>query len=223
MSDKYVYVGNVFKNFSQFEVLKGVNFSLEKGQQYVVRGASGSGKSTLLYLLGGLDQPTSGVVSVKGQNLGELSDSDLAKYRNEHVGFIFQFHFLLSSLTCLENILLPSQLSQKNNGSKVRKFVLEVADLLGVIDCLKKRPFELSGGQQQRINLIRAVSLRPELLLCDEPTGSLDSINSEIVCDFLFKLSRELGITLLTVTHDKNVASRFSRQFEMVDGQLNVN
>jgi len=222
MSDRYIYVGNVHKNFAQFQVLKGVNFSLEKGKRYVVRGASGSGKSTLLYLLGGLDRPTSGVVSVNGQNLGEMSDSDLASYRNEHVGFVFQFHFLLSSLTCKENILLPSQLSKKVNSNEVSKFILEVADLLGVGECLSKRPFELSGGQQQRINLIRAVSLRPELLLCDEPTGSLDSINSEIVCDFLFKLSRELGITLLTVTHDRNVASRFADQFEMTDGVLKV-
>lgn len=215
-----IIVSDLKKSFSKTSVLKGVNLTIEKGGQYVIKGSSGSGKSTLLYLLGGLDRPDSGVISVNGENLASFSDEQLALYRNEKIGFVFQFHFLLSSMTCFENILLPASLSKKTTVKEVRPFVLEVAKLLGVGECLEKMPYELSGGQQQRINLIRAISLKPDYLLCDEPTGSLDSVNTEIVCDFLFKLSKSLNITLLTVTHDPNVASHFQSHFEMKDGIL---
>ena len=220
MQSDSIIVSDLTKSFSRTKVLKGVNLKIEKGGQYVIKGSSGSGKSTLLYLLGGLDRPDSGMISVNGENINNFSDDDLALYRNEKIGFVFQFHFLLSSMNCLENVLLPASLSKKTSVKNVRPFIENVAEALGVRDCLSKMPYELSGGQQQRINLIRAVSLKPDYLLCDEPTGSLDSVNTEIVCDFLFKLSRELNITLLTVTHDANVASRFSHHFEMKDGVL---
>tara|TARA_B100000927_G_scaffold281362_1_gene266822 strand:- start:314 stop:982 length:669 start_codon:yes stop_codon:yes gene_type:complete len=220
MSQFAIVANEVKKSFTKTKVLRGVSFSLRKGEQYVIKGASGSGKSTLLYLLGGLDKPDSGIISIGNENINDLNDEELARFRNNKIGFVFQFHFLLSSMTCLENILLPLSLSQNKNQSKVQSFVRDVANLLGVEDCLGKMPYQLSGGQQQRINLIRAVSLHPEYLFCDEPTGSLDSVNTEIVCDFLFRLSDQLGLTLVTVTHDKNVASRFSNHLEMKDGQL---
>lgn len=220
MSQFAINVNQVKKSFAQTKVLRGVSFSLNKGEQYVIKGASGSGKSTLLYLLGGLDKPDSGIITVDNENINDLNDDELAIFRNSKIGFVFQFHFLLSSMTCLENILLPLSLSVRKDTAKVKTFVKDVANLLGVDDCLEKMPFQLSGGQQQRINLIRAVSLHPKYLFCDEPTGSLDSVNTEIVCDFLFKLSRELDLTLVTVTHDKNVASRFLNHLEMKDGQL---
>tara|TARA_B100000925_G_scaffold285772_1_gene262526 strand:- start:10775 stop:11443 length:669 start_codon:yes stop_codon:yes gene_type:complete len=220
MQSQTIITRDLVKSFSNTNVLKGVNLKIDKGGQYVIKGSSGSGKSTLLYLLGGLDRPDSGVISVDGESLANYSDEELANYRNQKIGFVFQFHFLLSSMNCMDNILLPASLSKKTSPNKVKPFVNEVAGLLGVTECLDKMPFELSGGQQQRINLIRAISLKPDYLLCDEPTGSLDSVNTEIVCDFLFKLSRELNITLLTVTHDKNVASHFSHHLEMKDGIL---
>jgi lipoprotein-releasing system ATP-binding protein len=220
MPKESIITSDLTKSFSNTKVLKGINLKVEKGEQYVIKGASGSGKSTLLYLLGGLDRPDSGVISVNGESLNNYSDEQLAQYRNEKIGFVFQFHFLLSSMNCLDNILLPASLSKKYTVESVRPFIMDVADLLGVTDCLEKMPYELSGGQQQRINLIRAVSLKPDYLLCDEPTGSLDSVNTEIVCDFLFKLSQSLKITLLTVTHDRNVASQFPYHCEMKDGVL---
>lgn len=220
MQSQTIITRDLVKSFSNTNVLKGVNLKIDKGGQYVIKGSSGSGKSTLLYLLGGLDRPDSGVISVDGESLANYSDEELANYRNQKIGFVFQFHFLLSSMNCIDNILLPASLSKRTSPKKVKPFVNEVAGLLGVTECLDKMPFELSGGQQQRINLIRAISLKPDYLLCDEPTGSLDSVNTEIVCDFLFKLSRELNITLLTVTHDRNVASHFSHHLEMKDGIL---
>ena len=131
MAKGKVFVSNLFKNYSNIEVLKGVNLELTKGGQYVILGASGSGKSTLLYMLGGLDRPSSGLINVDGSVLNEMSDSQLASFRNNKVGFVFQFHFLLSGLTCMENILLPSSLSKTQSAKKVKTFCLEVAELFG--------------------------------------------------------------------------------------------
>ncbi len=212
-------VSNVYKDFGNSHILKGVNLTLEQGEQCVIKGASGCGKSTLLYLIGGLEDITSGDITVDKLNLSKLNDAKLAKYRNSKIGFVFQFHFLLSSLTCLENILLPARLGG-HDVSKVKDYITSLAKTLGVDACLTRYPYEISGGQQQRINLIRALSLRPKLLLCDEPTGNLDSKNSSIVADLIFKLSRELGTTLLVVTHDEGMSQKFSKVHTMVDGIL---
>jgi lipoprotein-releasing system ATP-binding protein len=214
-----IEISDIVKSFGQVFALNGVNLSMEEGGQYAIRGASGSGKSTLLYLLGGLDRPTGGIVKVAGQNLASLDDNALALYRNAYVGFVFQFHFLLPSMDCWNNILLPSQIG----GQRPENFeesLKGLADSLGVTHCLKKFPFELSGGEQQRINIIRALSLRPKLLLCDEPTGNLDSDNSNKVTTLLKQLSAEFGSTLVVVTHDNNVASQFDEQIFMQDGKL---
>ena len=182
-------------------------------------GASGSGKSTFLYMLGGLEKCNSGKIFVGGKEITKLNDDALAKYRNREIGFVFQFHFLLPTLTCLENILMPARLG-KLDTKVVKKYILSLAKRLDVDDCLSKYPYQISGGQQQRINLIRALSLKPKLLLCDEPTGNLDSKNSEIVTDLLLELSREFGTTLVVVTHDDDVAERFNHRMHMVDGIL---
>lgn len=214
-----IKVENVKKIYSKANALNGVSFSMNEGEEYLIRGASGSGKSTLLYLLGGLDRPTEGRVIVNQKNLTDLNDDELALYRNRYVGFVFQFHFLLSSMNSLDNILLPSRLGGLYT-EEVLARAQSLAKILNVEHCLEKFPFELSGGEQQRVNIIRALSLKPKLLLCDEPTGNLDSENSKKVIELLKKLALEFSATLVIVTHDSQIAQNFSNQLLMRDGLL---
>ncbi|MDD4975871.1 MAG: ABC transporter ATP-binding protein [Bacteriovorax sp.] len=217
-----IKIENVKKFYKQSRALNGVNLTMNEGEEYLIRGASGSGKSTLLYLLGGLDRPTDGQVIVNQKNLAELSDEELALYRNRYIGFVFQFHFLLPSMNCLNNLLLPARLAGLSNKEtlQVQDRVLNLAKTLGVTACLEKFPFELSGGEQQRINIIRALSLKPKLLLCDEPTGNLDSENSRKVIQLLRTLSKDFKATLVVVTHDPVIAESFSNQILMKDGMV---
>ncbi|MCM2350347.1 MAG: ABC transporter ATP-binding protein [Bacteriovoracaceae bacterium] len=215
----FIELSNVEKSFGKTKVLRGLNFTIEARELVAIRGASGSGKSTLLYLLGGLDHPTSGKVVIDGKNLTSMNDEDLAHFRNTNVGFVFQFHFLLPSMTCRDNILLPARIGGKETKT-VEKDIEELAKILGVTHCLPKFPFEISGGEQQRINIIRALSLRPKILLCDEPTGNLDSKNSEKVTTLLKNLAADFGATLLVVTHDDKVASYLPRKIVIEDGQI---
>jgi ABC-type lipoprotein export system ATPase subunit len=215
----FIRLEQVEKTFGKTRVLRGLNISIEQKELVAIRGASGSGKSTLLYLLGGLDQPTSGKVIIDKKNLHELDDEGLANFRNESVGFVFQFHFLLPSMTCRDNILLPARIGGKNL-KQIEDDTIRLSNILGVNHCLDKFPFEISGGEQQRINIIRALSLRPKILLCDEPTGNLDSKNSEKVTTLLKNLSADFGATLLVVTHDDKVASHFPRKIVIEDGQI---
>ena len=214
-----VLIKNVKRWYGNSHALNGVNLSLLEREEYVIQGASGSGKSTLLYLLGGLDRPTDGEVIVNNQNLALLSDEDLAIYRNRYVGFVFQFHFLLPSMNCLDNILLPTRLGDGDLAA-VKEQALVLSKILEVEHCLKKYPFELSGGEQQRVNIIRALSMRPKLLLCDEPTGNLDSENSQKVIYLLRTLAKDFGATLVIVTHDPLIALNFKEKIHMKDGIL---
>ena len=217
-----IRIENVKKFYHQSRALNGVSLSMNEAEEYLIRGASGSGKSTLLYLLGGLDTPTEGKLVVNQKNLNELNDEELAIYRNRYVGFVFQFHFLLSSMSCFQNLMLPARLAGLNSSetADVKERVLKLADDLKVSHCLEKFPYELSGGEQQRINIIRALSLKPKLLLCDEPTGNLDSENSIKVIHLLRSLAREFHATLVVVTHDPQIAQSFNNQILMKDGKL---
>ena len=217
-----IKIDDVKKFYKNSRALNGVTLSMNEGQEYLIRGASGSGKSTLLYLLGGLDRPSSGTVVVNQKNLNDLSDEELALYRNRYVGFVFQFHFLLPSMNCLDNLLLPSRLAglPASESLEVKERAISLAKALDVEHCLEKFPFELSGGEQQRINIIRALSLKPKLLLCDEPTGNLDSENSQKVIQLLRSLAREFKATLVVVTHDPQIAQSFHNQILMKDGML---
>ncbi|MCY4523156.1 MAG: ABC transporter ATP-binding protein [Halobacteriovoraceae bacterium] len=211
---------DVKKYYGPHKAHSGVSLSLDANSQYVVCGASGSGKSTLLYLMGGLDRPTAGSIEVDGRELSSFDDEALAAHRNRFIGFVFQFHFLLSSMNCLDNILLPGRIA----GVEIKPltdFILQLANKLGVDHLLSKYPFELSGGEQQRINIIRAISLRPSLLLCDEPTGNLDSGNSRKVVELLKQMASEFTATLVMVTHDEKIASGFTHRFLLQDGLLN--
>ncbi len=217
--DFMVRTENVIKTYNRFNAVNGISLSLKSGHQYAIQGASGSGKSTLLYLIGGLEVPSKGEVWVNGENIALMTDARLAECRNRLIGFIFQFHFLLPSINCLNNIYLPAQIGNALDSS-VEKRVSELAEILGVGHCLSKYPYQLSGGEQQRINIIRALSLKPKLLLCDEPTGNLDSDNSSKVIDLLQGLAGSFGATLVVVTHDDLIASRFTEVFVLKDGHL---
>lgn len=215
----FIRLEKVEKSFGKTKVLRGISFSIADRELVAIRGASGSGKSTLLYLLGGLDTPTGGSVIIDNHNLTSKSDEELAQFRNSTVGFVFQFHFLLPSMTCRDNILLPARIGGKSL-PETEKMTKKLADILGVTHCLEKYPFEISGGEQQRVNIIRALSLKPKILLCDEPTGNLDSKNTEKVASLLKNLAQEYGATLLVVTHDDRVASFFPRKIVIEDGQI---
>ena len=212
---------NICKSFGDNPVLDRVSLELQPGEECAIVGVSGSGKSTLLYLLGGLDRPDQGEIFVSGKGLSHYSDSELANHRNSLVGFIFQFHFLLPSINCFDNILLPAKIGG-HDPEPVKVKSEELARHLGVLDCLQKYPWQLSGGEKQRVNMIRAVSLSPRLLLCDEPTGNLDHKNSSKVSSLLRELSREYGATLVVVTHDKLVSSLFEKRFFIQDGKVEV-
>lgn len=215
----FIQVNNLNKSYGETQVLRNLSFSVEKSEDLVILGSSGSGKSTLLYILGALEKPDSGEVLIDGRDISLLGDEELAVFRNQSIGFVFQFHFLLPSMNCLSNILLPAKIGGVSE-KKVYGRVLDFAKILGVEKCLKKYPFELSGGEQQRINIIRAISLNPKLILCDEPTGNLDSKNSQTVVELLRKLCVEIDSTLAIVTHDKSVANLFHQKITIEDGQI---
>ena len=196
--------------------LNGISISVEKGEFAAIMGPSGSGKSTLLNLVAGLDRPTSGSVEVGGTELGKLGEAGLARFRRDHIGFVFQFFHLLPNLTALENVLIPAQLK----GAVVPGRALELLDLLGIKDVADKYPARLSGGQQQRVAIARALINNPTLLLADEPTGALDTHSGEQVMELLGRLHRD-GQTILLVTHDAKLATRHAeRVLSVLDGKI---
>ena len=210
---------NVRKDYGTVEVLKGVNCRFEDSGHYVIQGASGSGKSTLLYLLGGLDRPTYGEILWKGEDYKKWDDERLAKLRNQEIGFIFQFHYLLPTMSIKDNIFLPQKISSGALGNKKimnKDEIMEIAKSLQIDSLFERYPSELSGGERQRANLLRAISMRPHMLLCDEPTGNLDSKNSDVVTSILHELAQEFKATLIVVTHSEEVAKTFSSSERLV-------
>jgi putative ABC transport system ATP-binding protein len=196
--------------------LDGVSVTVERGEFTAIMGPSGSGKSTLLNLVAGLDRPTSGSVEVGGTDLGKLGEAGLARFRRDHIGFVFQFFHLLPNLTALENVLIPAQLK----GAVVPGRALELLDLLGIKEVADKYPARLSGGQQQRVAIARALINNPTLLLADEPTGALDTHSGEQVMELLGRLHRD-GQTILLVTHDAKLATRHAaRVLSVLDGKI---
>jgi lipoprotein-releasing system ATP-binding protein len=209
------------KGDTKLQIVKGVSFDLMKGDCVAIMGSSGAGKSTLLHLLGGLDRPTSGDIyfGPKLVNLWKMSDESLSKFRNENLGFIFQFHYLLPEFTALENVMMPVLISGASR-SVAESRAKELLQFVGLKDRMEHRPAELSGGEQQRVAIARAVMMKPKLILADEMTGNLDSENGRRVIDLLLDLNRELGIAILLVTHDHDVASRMKRVLTMKDGKI---
>lgn len=215
----YLEVKDLYKSFDKTKVLNGVNLSVERGEQCSIVGASGSGKSTLLYLIGGLDNTSNGSITVDEKKVMGLNDEALAEYRNSYIGFVFQFHFLLPSMKCIDNMLLPCQIGGFKK-REVKKRVELLSEQLGVTHCLKKYPYQISGGEQQRVSIVRALSLSPKLLLCDEPTGNLDSKNSENVIMLLRQMALKEKTTLLVVTHDASIADQLDRKITIEDGRI---
>jgi putative ABC transport system ATP-binding protein len=193
------------------------SLTFQPGEKAAIIGASGSGKSTLLNLLGGLDTPTGGTVRYGEKDLYQMKADDLARFRRQHIGFVFQAYNLIPELTAEENILVPLLLDGQK---KDNTFFAEITEVLGVQDRMAHYPDELSGGQQQRVAIARALIHHPDVLLCDEPTGNLDSKNSQEVMDYLFMLSEKWNITLLVVTHDAKIAQRFLRILKIEDGKV---
>lgn len=219
MEKLLVQMSGINKNYGSTQVLKDINLNIYDGQNHVIQGASGSGKSTLLYILGSLERPSSGQIKLDGKETTKMNDAELSVLRNRFIGFVFQFHFLLPSMNCLQNILLPAKIAGIKE-SKVKSQVESYAEELKITHCLKKYPFEISGGEQQRVNIIRAISLNPKLILCDEPTGNLDSKNTALVISMLKNLSTQAGSTLIVVTHDNSVAESFEHKITIEDGQI---
>jgi putative ABC transport system ATP-binding protein len=199
------------------EILKGITLSIPAGQFVAIVGASGSGKSTLLGLLAGLDTPSSGEIWLDGTPIHNLAETELAEVRGRKIGFVFQSYQLISTLTALENVLLPFELNVEGNGLKQARSLL---DAVGLGERMEHYPVQLSGGEQQRVALARAFVVNPPIVMADEPTGNLDSANGRLVLDLLLERNSHAGATLVLVTHDAEVASRADRKIVLRDGMV---
>ncbi|MBI2411576.1 MAG: ABC transporter ATP-binding protein [Candidatus Kerfeldbacteria bacterium] len=199
--------------------LKGVTLDIEKGEMIALIGRSGSGKSTLLQLIGGLDTPTSGSVAVNGKELGKMKDRERSTYRNNTIGFVFQFFYLQPYLTISQNVQIPLifQGVEKNTREQSAKEALET---VGLGDMLQRLPNQLSGGQMQRVAIARALVHKPEIVLADEPTGNLDEKTGDEILELIKKLNKEFNTTFIIVTHDSHVASQADRIIQLADGQI---
>jgi lipoprotein-releasing system ATP-binding protein len=201
----------------ELQILKGLSLELGEGDDVCILGPSGAGKSTFLHILGTLDRPTSGQLYYRGDDLLARSDDELAHFRNQKMGFVFQFHYLLSEFTALENVMMPGRIG-KMDTHLCRQRADRLLSQLGLTSRASHYPSEMSGGEQQRVAIARALICGPQILLADEPTGNLDTQNAKLIQDLFFDLKREYGLTLVAVTHDNQFASRFSRQLRMADG-----
>lgn len=201
------------------QVLDNLDLQVEKGQSISIIGSSGSGKSTLLHILGGLDKPTSGRVSLMGSDLSQMSQKDLSALRNRRLGFVYQFHHLLPEFSALENVMMPLLIGKRPK-EQARERALLMLEKVGLKDRVLHRPGELSGGERQRAAIARALVTDPACLLADEPTGNLDRKNALNILDMMMELKQELGTALVVVTHDDEMAARFDRVLNMTDGAL---
>ncbi len=210
---------NIFKSYKDLAVLKGIDLRISEGEIVSIVGASGAGKSTLLHILGTLDRPDKGSVSLKDQNVFGLSSKQLARFRNRNIGFIFQFHNLLPEFDALENTCMPGFISHKNT-LQVKEKGRELLSLLGLQDRMDHKPSELSGGEQQRIAVARALINDPSIVFADEPSGNLDSGNAMELHELFFKLRDQLNQTFVIVTHNQQLAGMADRKLEIKDGIL---
>ncbi len=199
--------------------LRGVNLRVEEGEFVAIMGPSGSGKSTLLYLIGCLDKPTSGKVIIDGKDTSKLSDKDLTDLRREKIGFIFQQYYLIPTLTALENVELP-MVFRGVRKDEMRRRAEELLDLVGLEEKKDRKPNELSGGEQQRVAIARALANEPSILLCDEPTGNLDTKSGKVVMDIIKSLNVEKGVTVVLVTHDPSLKVYADRVIRIRDGRI---
>jgi len=224
MSEVILKAENIYKSFKtvkkvRLDILKGISLEIEPKKITVIIGASGAGKSTLLHLLGALDRPDSGEVIYEDKNIFKLSDERLAKFRNRNIGFIFQFHHLLPEFTALENVAIPQMI----NGTSLKDASEKSKELLsnvGLSERTEHKPAELSGGEQQRVAVARALANNPQIIFADEPTGNLDSANSEAIHKLIVELKEKYNKTFVIVTHNQNLVKLADKVFEIKDGKL---
>ncbi|MEJ2363636.1 MAG: ABC transporter ATP-binding protein [Deltaproteobacteria bacterium] len=223
-AEPILQVKGVYKHFGSGErrvdVLRGVDLALSGQESIAVAGASGVGKSTLLHILGTLERPNAGEVIYEGVNVLTFPETQLSAYRNRSIGFVFQFHHLLSEFSALENVMLPALIGRLSK-RKSREIAREVLELVGLSHRIQHRVGELSGGEQQRVAVARALVLRPKVLLADEPTGNLDTQTSRNIHKLLLRLNQEQKVSLVVVTHNLELAGMMQRQLQMKDGLLN--
>lgn len=211
----------ITKRFGQLEVLKGIDLDINKGEVVSIVGPSGAGKTTLLQIMGTLYKPDSGSVSINGEDVLRLKGNALSRFRNRHLGFVFQFHQLLPEFTALENVMIPAYIGGMK-GHAVKQRAEKLLDFMGLADRMEHKPNELSGGEKQRVAVARALINQPDVILADEPSGSLDSRNKAELHQLFFDLRDKTGQTFVIVTHDEELAGLTDRTIHMVDGMINT-
>ena len=211
---------NISKSFGKpaIKVLKDINLEIKNGEFISLSGKSGSGKSTLLYILSTLDTPSTGVLTLDDKDVSKIEESDLHKFRNLKMGFVFQFHYLLPELTALENVLMPAR--KTNQELLLEEKAKTILNEFGLIDKHSKKPSQLSGGEQQRVSIARSLIMEPEYIFADEPTGNLDSGNGKLVMDIFKKINKTRGTTIVYVTHDIEFANLAERKIYLKDGKI---
>ena len=214
-----IKANNIHKSFGSLEVLKGVSLDVSPAEVVSIVGPSGAGKTTLLQILGTLSKPDSGSLAIDGKQINSLDDNALSDFRNQRIGFVFQFHHLLPEFTALENVMIPALIARRNRQEAERE-ALSLLKMMDLADRTTHKPSALSGGEQQRVAIARALINRPALLLADEPSGNLDTKNRDQIHSLFFRLREELGQTTLIVTHDESLAAMADRKITMRDGLI---